>query len=77
MVQGKEELREQLLALARKNGLEPTEYFDKIVKAKEHFGLTLRCPCDRDNEDRYCISELCKSDIEKDKTCHCCCWMKK
>ena len=77
MVCGKEELKEHLLALAEVNNLVPTAYFEKIVNAKEHFGLTLRCPCDRDNPERYCISDLCKADIERDKTCHCCCWMKK
>lgn len=70
-------VRESLLLLGESEGLEPTEFFDKILKAKEHFGLTNGCPCDRDNPSRYCISPLCKSDIEKNGTCHCNCWRKK
>lgn len=77
MVPGKEGLRKILLALAEKNGLEPTEYFEKILNAKDRFGVGVGCPCDRDNPERYCISDLCKSDIEKNKTCHCQMWCKK
>ena len=36
-----------------------------------------RCPCDGQNADRYCISELCRSDIERDGECHCHCYCKK
>ena len=35
-----------------------------------------RCPCDGTNEKRYCISELCRSDIERDGICHCRCYQK-
>ena len=35
-----------------------------------------RCPCDGNNSARYCISELCRSDIERDGICHCHCYTK-
>lgn len=70
MVQG-EELKKQLLELAEKKGLQPTWFFDRIVKAKERFGLDFGCPCDKDNPKRYCISKLCFSDIKRDGECHC------
>jgi hypothetical protein len=46
----------------------------KIAKAKNMmFGLKewRRCPCEGTNSDRYCGSELCKADIERDGVCHC------
>ena len=75
--EGKTMIKAMLLRLAKAEGYKPTEYFDKIVKAKERMGLRTGCPCDRGNPDRYCISPLCKSDIEKNGTCHCNCWRKK
>ena len=38
--------------------------------------LEQRCPCDGQNEKRYCISELCRNDIERDGICHCRCYRK-
>jgi len=76
MWEEQDSIKEKLLRLGKSNGLEPTEFFEKIVKAKERFGLTIGCPCDRENKDRYCISPLCKSDIEKNGTCHCQMWCK-
>lgn len=67
-------LREQMLELCKTAGFEPTENFDKIVKAKEKFGIGLQCPCDKDNPDRFCISYQCATDILKDGHCHCRCY---
>ena len=55
-------------------GYEPTENLEKIAKAKERFFTEAqwsRCPCDKDNQDRYCISPLCRADIEGKGRCHC------
>lgn len=71
-----EELKEKMLELAEANGLQPTENFDRIVKAKMRFGIGLGCPCDR-NSERACISDKCKQDIERDGICHCRCYTKK
>lgn len=67
------ELREQMLAICKSAGFEPTENFDKIVKAKERFGIGLGCPCDR-NSDRACISERCAREIMQNGICHCRCY---
>lgn len=69
-------LEQELLQIAKEHGVEPTQYFERIVKAKERFGLGVGCPCDKDNKERYCISPLCMSDIERDNTCHCRMWRK-
>ena len=53
--------------------------FREIARAKNMmFGDTewTRCPCDGKNDNRYCISELCRSDIERDGICHCRCYRK-
>ena len=57
----------------------PTENIEKIARAKNMmFGDNewRRCPCDGQNAERYCISELCRSDIERDGICHCHCYKK-
>ncbi len=60
-------------------GYVPTANIEKIARAKTMmFGDSewQRCPCDGNNADRYCISELCRSDIEKNGICHCNCYTK-
>lgn len=46
---------------------------DKIVRAKKMMmpEQLWRCPCDRDNGQRYCGSMLCITDTIKDGHCHC------
>ena len=62
---------EMMLENCKKAGYYPTENIEKIARAKRR-----RCPCDGQNEKRYCISELCRSDIERDGICHCRCYQK-
>lgn len=68
------ELREQMLSLCKTAGFEPTENFDKIVKAKERFGIGLKCPCDKGDGDRFCISEKCALDVLEKGKCLCGCY---
>ena len=70
----KEQLEKTMRKLAEANGVGITENFDKILNVKELFGIGLRCPCDRDNESRYCISEQCLKDIKETGRCHCNCF---
>ena len=82
----KEEIEEELNTIknlmknkANVNNFVLTENFEKIAKAKYNFfakkGLNpLKCPCDADNEERYCISETCLKDIFKNGKCHCGCY---
>ena len=70
---------EKMLDNCKKAGYYPIEYIEKIARSKNMiFGDTewRRCPCDGENKERYCISELCRSDIERDGICHCHCYKK-
>jgi endogenous inhibitor of DNA gyrase (YacG/DUF329 family) len=47
---------------------------DKILRAKKMLfkgGNMRRCPCDANNPNRYCGSDLCLSDIIYKGHCHC------
>lgn len=70
---------EKMLNNCETCGFQPTENVEKIARAKNMmFGENCweRCPCDSKNDDRYCISDLCRSDIERDGVCHCHCYSK-
>lgn len=72
-----ESTEDKMLWLANLNGLSQTENFYKIVEAKERLNIDMRCPCDKDNKDRYCISKKCLDDIERDGHCRCNCFKKR
>lgn len=62
-----------------KEGYTFTKNIEKIAKAKNMmFGETdwQRCPCDGSNEQRFCISDQCRQDIEDKGVCHCNCYQK-
>ena len=68
-----------MLENCKNNGFQPTENIEKIARAKNMMfgdGEWQRCPCDGQNDNRFCISELCRSDIERDGICHCRCYKK-
>ena len=63
-----------------REGFAETKNIEKIARAKNMmFGEAewTRCPCDGKNAERYCISELCKKDINEKGVCHCNCYCKK
>ena len=71
---------DKMLENCEKAGYTTTKNVQKIANAKQMmFGENEwhRCPCDGQNPERYCISELCRSDIERDGECHCHCYCKK
>lgn len=71
---------EKMIINCSEAGYTTTKNVEKIAKAKKFmFGdeQWTRCPCDGENYDRYCISDLCRSDIERDGICHCNCYAKK
>ena len=67
-------IKEAMEAVCDVNGYVPTENLEKIAKAKERFFTEAgwqRCPCDKNNPLRFCISPLCRADIERDGCCRC------
>ena len=63
-----------MLAICDTMGYEPTEYLERVARAKEKLfseKCWRNCPCDKDNENRFCISKLCREDIERDGHCKC------
>ncbi|MBE6451944.1 MAG: hypothetical protein E7012_00445 [Alphaproteobacteria bacterium] len=71
---------EKMLENCEKAGYATTKNVQKIANAKQMmFGESEwhRCPCDGNNPARYCISETCRQDIERDGECHCHCYCKK
>lgn len=62
----------EMLELAEKNGVEPTEFLPKIAKARERMGIDITvCPCAADDKDRGCISAKCLREIKEVGHCHC------
>ena len=45
----------------------------KIAKLKSRMDDWKRCPCDKQNPDRFCGSKLCQEDTIRDGYCHCHC----
>ena len=43
----------------------------KIAKLKSRMDDWKRCPCDKDNTERFCGSKLCQDDTIRDGYCHC------
>jgi hypothetical protein len=70
---------EKMKAVCVENGFSETANMEKIARAKQMmFGEAewQRCPCDGGNAERFCISPLCRSDVEKKGICHCNCYAK-
>lgn len=71
---------EKMMEKCNEYNLAPTKNIEKIARAKQMmFGEQewFRCPCDGKNDKRFCISELCLSDVQKDGVCHCNCYSTK
>ena len=69
----------EIKKLADANGYQLTENAIKICAFRSRADIPLsKCPCEQNNPKRYCISELCKDDIERYGRCHCnCFWREK
>lgn len=66
--------------LAKINNFKLSKNADKIINAKlRFFGEDdwQRCPCDRDNSERFCCSQLCQTDVRTSGACHCNLFIKK
>ena len=72
-------VQEKMESLCKTFGYTPSENLPKVAKVKERFFSAdewYRCPCDRDNPDRFCIGRVCRQDIEEKGICHCGCYKK-
>ena len=72
-----ENILEKMRSYAKEHNLEETKNIEKIARAKNMmFGEEewQRCPCDGNNPDRYCGSDLCAEDLQRDGICHCHCY---
>lgn len=66
-------IKETLIEIGKQNGFKVTDNLDKIANAKyRFFGAEdfRKCPCSRDDE-HYCCSQLCQTDIRAKGTCCC------
>ena len=77
-----EKIKSMMIGQAERRNLKTTKNFEKIANAKyicfsSHDKNPLMCPCDANNEERFCISERCMKDIEQNGVCHCGCYCKK
>lgn len=73
-------VEQAMLAMGDAFGYVPTENLEKVAKVKEKlFGEKgwRKCCCDKNNEARFCISKLCREDIERDGHCKCCAFQKR
>ena len=66
-------IKETLIEIGKRCGFKVTDNLDKIANAKyRFFGAEdfRKCPCSRDDE-HYCCSQLCQTDIRAKGTCCC------
>lgn len=69
-----EEIKKEILKIAETNDFEVSNNIDKIINAKLRFfgeDEWRRCPCDRDNNGRFCCSTQCQKDVRETGACHC------
>ena len=70
-------LKDKLQALADANGAKFSDKADRIIKVKERAIDEYQCPCYPDDPEHFCISHLCKSEIDPKGRCHCGLYIKK
>lgn len=70
-------LKDKLQALADANGAKFSDKADRIIKVKERAIDEYKCPCYPDDPEHFCISPLCKSEIDTKGRCHCGLYIKK
>lgn len=84
-----EEILEKMKQAGAQFGFETNENGIKIARAKKRMFVDSvpdeaytgeewkRCPCDGQNPNRFCVSELCQNDVKEKGVCHCNCHHKK
>lgn len=67
-------IKSKIQKIAELNNFNLSENIDKIINAKVRFfgeENWQKCPCDRDNNERFCCSSRCQADVRTHGTCHC------
>lgn len=67
-------IKKKIKELAKINGFKLSDNVDKIINAKIRFfgeDEWYKCPCERENESRFCCSQLCQTDVRTKGECHC------
>lgn len=65
---------EKLKIIAKTNGFSLSKNANNIAKAKSIMFDEkdwYKCPCDAENYERFCCSQLCQSDVRAKGKCHC------
>ncbi len=80
-----EEILQKMTEAGAKHGFVTNENGIKIARAKKRMFVDTvsdeeytgeewkRCPCDGNNPARFCVSDLCQSDVRTKGVCHCNC----
>lgn len=73
-----EDIVKAMAIIARALDFDLNDNVLKIAKLKSRMGKDWhRCPCDRDNPERYCGSRLCEEETKKNGVCHCGCFKRR
>ena len=64
-------LKDKLQKIAEENGAVLSENADKIIKIKERNIDEYACPCQPDDPEHYCMSQLCKTTLYTKGYCDC------
>lgn len=74
-----QQLTDKMNKIGRHKCLEFTSNAEKVISAKVRLlgDNWIKCPCEPDNAQRYCVSDLCLKEIHEQGTCHCGCWKDK
>ena len=65
------EFRKKFEDLAKENGADLSQIADRILRIKARNIDEYACPCYPNDKEHYCISPLCKSEIDTKGKCHC------
>ena len=71
-----EEILENIIKVADKLNFGVGTNALKIAKLKSRMDDWKCCPCDKNNPDRFCGSDLCRKDTIRDGWCQCHCMFK-
>lgn len=63
--------------IAEKNGAVLSKYCDSILKLKMNMIDEYSCPCYPNDDEHWCMSQLCQTELNTKGRCHCGLFVKK